>query len=394
MEHSTELLRQLNLVTSQMVGRIRMQSTLPDERKRLNRKWKISAVTRLLGLSETYVRRTAKEIGIIDAAATGHHAWSLEDINRLRDALARNPYRHAGSDACFRLAVANFKGGVGKTTTAVNLATHLSLHGYRTLFVDLDPQGSATALLYPDNEVQVAQAQTVYPALMNDPAAIRTVTIPTAWERLSLVPASLGLYAAELELPQRDRQDAAFTYWSRLADALATVEADYDIVVIDTPPALSHLTVIAMWAAHGIVVPVQASMIDVQAMESLFRGMHDILRSIEDGEGAAKHWQFFRIAISNYRGNPRTMLDEYQIHGLMRSVFGGYFTDTPLLHSTVIKTAATNVRALYEMPVRSDPGYLRAIASVEEFGDEIIALVERSWPSRRPPVAHHEESAG
>lgn len=394
MEHSTELLRQLNLVTSQLVNRIRTQSTAPDERKRLSRKWKISAVTRLLDLSETYVRRTAKEIGIIEAGATGHHAYSLEDINRLRDALARNPYRRPETDICFRLTVANFKGGVGKTTTAVNLATHLSLHGYRTLFVDLDPQGSATALLYPDNEVNVAQAQTIYPALMHDAGAIRDAVIPTAWERLSLVPASLGLYAAELELPQRDRQDAAFTYWSRLADALATVESDYDLVIIDTPPALSHLTVIAMWAAHGVVVPVQASMIDVQAMESLFRGMYDILRSIEDAEGAAKHWQFFRIAISNYRGNPRTMLDEHQIHSLMRSVFGAYFTDTPLLHSTVIKTAASSVRALYEMPARSDPGYLRAVASVEEFGDEIIALIEHSWPSRRAVSPQPEESAG
>ena len=273
MEHSTNLLRQLNLVTSQLVNRIRAQSTSPDERKRLNRKWKISAVTRLLDLSETYVRRTAKEIGIIDAGATGHHAYSLEDINRLRDALARNPYRQSDTDACFRLAVANFKGGVGKTTTAVNLAAGLARGGLNVLVIDLDPQGNASTALGVEHEAGVSGT---YEVLIDGEAIESHVQPCPDIEGLWVLPATIDLAGAEIALVDVPGRE------SRLLRAIDRLIARHriDYVFIDCPPSLGLLTINSMTCADSVLIPIQCEYYALEGLSQLLNAVRLIQKGL------------------------------------------------------------------------------------------------------------------
>jgi chromosome partitioning protein len=157
------------------------------------------------------------------------------------------------------IACANQKGGVGKTTTVVNLATYLALAGDAILVVDLDPQGNATSGFGLDRGEIV---QSVYEALIED-AAIADMVLPTAIAGLSIVPSSIALAGAEVELaplPQRER---------RLARILAEIRGEYDYVVLDCPPSLGLLTVNALTAADAVIIPIQCEYYALEGLSQL-----------------------------------------------------------------------------------------------------------------------------
>lgn len=154
------------------------------------------------------------------------------------------------------IACANQKGGVGKTTTVVNLATYLALAGRRVLVLDLDPQGNATSGLGIDRD---SLATTAYDAMVDD-RPLDDLVVQTEHAGLDLVPSSIGLAAVEVELaatPQRER---------RLARVLRETAATYDHIFIDCPPSLGLLTVNALTAADAVLIPLQC---EYYAMEGL-----------------------------------------------------------------------------------------------------------------------------
>jgi chromosome partitioning protein len=162
------------------------------------------------------------------------------------------------------LAVANQKGGVGKTTTAVNLGASLADIGYRTLVIDLDPQGNASTGLGIDTR---NLETTMYDVVLRE-VPLDDVVEPTAVRNLFVAPASLDLAGAEIELVP------AFSRELRLRRSLEAVVDDYDFVLIDCPPSLGLLTVNGMAAAHEVLVPIQC---EYYALE----GLGQLLRNIE-----------------------------------------------------------------------------------------------------------------
>jgi chromosome partitioning protein len=164
-----------------------------------------------------------------------------------------------GSSMARIVAVANQKGGVGKTTTAINLAASVASRGFRVLLVDFDPQGNASSGVgYPRDKVELS----IYDALLGE-VSLADVIRPTEITTLFLAPATTDLVGAEIELISIDRRERI------LADALATVVADYDYVVIDCPPSLGMLTLNALVAADGVVVPMQAEYFALEGLSAL-----------------------------------------------------------------------------------------------------------------------------
>jgi len=167
-------------------------------------------------------------------------------------------------------ACTNQKGGVGKTTTVVNLAASLALSGTSTLVIDLDPQGNATSGLGVDRR---SLDRSVYDALI-DRVPISELTLGTAVEGLDLVPSAAALSGAEVELvgmPARER---------RLSVCLAGLDQKYDRVLIDCPPSLGLLTVNALTAADGVLIPIQTEYYALEGLSQLVNTIRLVRESL------------------------------------------------------------------------------------------------------------------
>jgi len=254
------------------------------------------------------------------------------------------------------LAVANQKGGVGKTTTTVNVGACLAELGYRTLVVDLDPQGNATTGLGIDNR---SIETSMYHVVMHE-EPLENCIEPSAVKNLFVAPASLDLAGAEIELVP------AFSRENRLRRAVHAVIDDYDYVLIDCPPSLGLLTVNGLSAADEVLVPIQCEYYALEGLGQLLRNVDLVKRNLNP------QLEVSTIVCVMY--DARTKLAE-QVVTEVREHFGDKVCRTVVPRSVRLSEAPS-----YGQPIITFDPSSRGATAYRNVAKEISGgAVERTW---------------
>ena len=382
-QHARQLSKQLQLLGERL---------FPPSSQKSMKTFTSGEAAQLLGVSDGYLRQLSIDGKgpSPDVSATGRRSYALEQINELRhhiaavkpkDAVSHLPWRRRG-EKLQTIAVANFKGGSAKTTTTIYLAQYLALQGYRVLAVDLDPQASLSSMLGVQPEFDLQEGDTLYGAIRYDEKRrpLKDIVRKTYFAGLDLVPGNLELMEFEHETPtalinrQTTNQDIFFR---RVGNAIAEVEADYDVVIIDCPPQLGFLTLSALCAATAVLITVHPQMLDVMSM-SQFLNMTGSLLDVVAEAGGATQYDWMRYLVTRYEpsdGPQTTMV------GLMRSIFGSRVLTHPMVKSTAIADAGLTKQTLYEVERQqfTRGTYDRAIEALDLVNGEIESLIKQVW---------------
>lgn len=330
------------------------------------------------------------------------------------------PYRPDGLPAKI-VAVANFKGGVGKTSTAAHLAMSAALDGYKVLVVDLDSQGSMTSIL---NGQVTDEWQTVFPMIarhyatylrgenqrrldrgeapiplddtLSEALKIKPADLvkATHWPNIDLIGAQLNLYWSEFQIPVWRMAARGWKLWDALSQSLEEggLLERYDIVVLDTPPALGYLTINGLTAADILIVPTGASFVEFDSTGRFFDMLHAAFESIEDGENMAARalgrpelrfeWDAVQTIITRYDGSQQA-----EMAGLMQAYLGRRLSPFRQDFTALIGQAGEAVNGIYEADYRdfNRDTYARGRATFDETYAALKRLLVGSW--RRDEVA-------
>ncbi|MEO9651793.1 MAG: AAA family ATPase [Roseobacter sp.] len=335
------------------------------------------------------------------------------------------PYRPKGLPAKI-VAVANFKGGVGKTSTAAHLAMSAALDGYKVLVVDLDSQGSMTSIL---NGQVNDEWQTVFPMIARhyakylrsenqrrldrgeaplplDDTLSEALEInpedlvrPTHWPNIDLIGAQLNLYWSEFQIPVWRMAARGWKLWDALSEALEDGDLleRYDLVVLDTPPALGYLTINGLTAADILIVPTGASFVEFDSTGRFFDMLHSAFESIEEGENMAARalgrpelrfeWDAVQTVITRYDGSQQA-----EMAGLMQAYLGRQLSPYRQDFTALIGQAGETVNGIYEADYRdfNRDTYARGRATFDETYASLKRLLVGSW--RRDELARAAEN--
>ena len=359
----------------------------PEDRKRL-RQFPTVEAAMLLGVSESYLRQITREGGEFTCGTVAgnnyRRTFSLTEVHWVLDGLYEKTrddrYRRQRSpgEKLQVIAVANFKGGAAKTTTAVHLAQYLAMRGYRTLVVDLDSQASLTSLfgLQPDTDVD--PEETLYPVFRGEADTLARCIRRTYWPRLDLIPANLSLSQAEFEMPVRAQRERDFAFWLVLREAIQKSAMDYDVVILDCPPSLGFMSINAIFAATGVIVPVPPSMIDFASTGQFFRMCSQVLDQVEEIDPGSKEVDFFKILVAKHIVTDQ---NQKQIIHLMGANFGDMLLQNSMAVTTALDGAGLRKRTYYEIDdqVGTRQSYMRGLAYLNAVNAEIEAVLLNAW---------------
>ncbi|MEX3317077.1 plasmid partitioning protein RepA [Sulfitobacter sp. PS-8MA] len=358
----------------------------PDARKEL-RRFSAGEAAELLGISTSFLRKLHFDGKVVDVQTSpgGRRHYSAEDLLEIRRTLessakTRGAYQRGRreGDKLQVLSFLNFKGGSGKTTSAIHAAQRLALKGYRVLCVDIDPQASLTTLFGYRPEYDFLNSGTIYDAIRyDDPLPLADVIQKTYFTGIDLAPGGLMLQEFEHETPQALLNNAHPPFFARLATALQDGEQDYDVVIFDCPPQLGYLTMSALCASTSVLITVVPNMLDVASMSQFLQMSADLLDVVSNA-GASMEFDFLRFLINRYEPNDGP---QQQVLSFLRQLFDEEVMVAPMLKSTAISDAGLTHQTIYEVD-RSQfhrTTYDRAVDSLNLVNDEIETLIQKAW---------------
>ena len=386
--------------------------------------WEITKY--LIPVATAHFRRVLRQNPDLPQGLTeteGGAKWfTLDEVLKLRAFFAAEgaksrdylPYRPSSLPAKV-LAVANFKGGVGKTSTAAHIAMSAALDGYKVLVIDLDSQGSMTSIfggrvadewqtVFPllarhygehlrrENQSRLDRGEAPLP--LEDTVAqamemkTQDLAQKTHWPNIDLIGAQLDLYWAEFQVPVWRMHARSWKLWDALSERLEGdgVLSEYDMVILDTPPALGYLTINALAAADILLVPTGASFLEFESTGRFFDMLHATFASIEDGEniaaralgrpGLSFEWDAVRAIITRYDAGQQA-----EFGALMQAYLGTVLSPYRQDYTALVGQAGEQVAGIYEADYRdfNRETYARGRAAFDQTWAGVKRLLIGAW---------------
>nr|WP_244285624.1 AAA family ATPase [Caballeronia concitans] len=274
------------------------------------------------------------------------------------------------------VTVANFKGGVAKTTTAVSAAQALTLLGRRVLVIDCDPQGTTTQLCGWAPDAEISDDQTLLPLIYGDQTTLQYAVQETYWHNLDLIPASSSLFDAEFEIPAKVLNDSTFEFWEIVRKGLMPLTEEYDAVVIDTPPALSYLTINALLASDAILLPCPPEALDFASSTQFWHLFADIAKKLP-GVLEQKRFDFVNVILTKAKSDDVSRV----VRGWLQKAYGDRVLPFEIPESTVPKGASAQLSTVYDLskPDGSTAAYNRFKEPLDRLAEHLDAQFVRAW---------------
>tara|TARA_B100000686_G_scaffold323053_1_gene377451 strand:- start:106 stop:1314 length:1209 start_codon:yes stop_codon:yes gene_type:complete len=386
---ATDDLRSLHRKSLAILKRLQTHALDPETGEKAGPTFPISKAAELVDRTASAIREAERDGRLPERSRTpsGHRLpYNLTELDRMRKVFGTRPWRDP-EDTPAIISVSNFKGGVGKSTIAVHLAQHFAIKGYRTLLVDCDSQASSTMMFGYRPDIDLGENDTLY-GHFHDPEllGVRSIIRDTHFHGLSLIPSNLKLYNLEYEIAAHLAQTRSFDVIDLISNAIGEVVHDYDVVIMDPPPALGMVSMAVLQAANAMVIPMPPSVIDFSSTVSFVDMARTTMEQLEQLGGRARPaYNFIRVVASRVDEN-KSMHRE--LLAMMRDVFGGSLLTSIMPTSAEIDNASSRLKTVFELdrPVTSREVHMRCVKYLNAVCEEIEQEVIGSWASRAGEV--------
>jgi chromosome partitioning protein len=372
-------LEQILASSENFLQRMHELGAKPNASKVLGRLFNPSEAAQMVGRDRTTLARAEAEIGIEgparDPTNNRRLGYTLEQVQAFRKHFGTLPWRDPARDEPLVIACQNFKGGVGKSTTCVNLAHYLALRGYRVLVIDTDSQATTTAMFgyLPDADIQ--EGETMLPFLNGEERDLAYAVRRTYFPNVDLIPACLALYDAEISIvmrvSQQQTREQKLAFFSEFRFGIQTVSANYDVILIDSPPALGMISINVLLAADALLVPSAARMFDFASTVQFFRMIHSYIAQLDPN----KSYRWISVLTTLF---DRRYESQKQFFEVMRACFGESVFQRVFFHSSAVINSAAQFITPYEQAKPDRP----VLAMLDSVFEEIEFAIMREWPSK------------
>jgi len=367
-----------------MVSQIRQRLLAPGSRK-VSPEFSTAQLAALCGVDKPHVNYRLTKGDLPAGKLTpsgGKREFTLAEARQWTQTYRADKMRPPGQKALC-IAVANFKGGVSKTTSAMILAQGLSLRGHRVLAIDIDPQGSLTTLHGVLPETDVTEDMTISPLCHGVTTDITPAIRSTYWDGIDLVAAAPFLFSAEFALPSMQIRDTSAKFWDVLNAGMEPIRDEYDIIIIDTPPSLSYVTINGLWAADGIVVPIPPSGLDFASSAQFWSLLADLGANLDQQQpdGAGKVFDFLHVLLSRV---DQADAASPAVRQWIQATYGEFVLPVEIPKTTVTSNKAAEFATVYDVQKYdgSAKTYKRAVDAYDRFVDLIEESVVEAWKAR------------